>query len=48
MRDFADLSFHAYFSMMEGLLESTGEPAIELKWVAYVSVKLLNFLAIIQ
>lgn len=31
VRDFADFSFHSYFSVMDGLLESTGEEPIELK-----------------
>ncbi|CAM8917401.1 unnamed protein product [Rhodiola kirilowii] len=31
VRDFADFSYHSYFSMMEGLLESTTETPIELK-----------------
>uniref|UniRef100_A0A7N0T374 Transmembrane protein n=1 Tax=Kalanchoe fedtschenkoi TaxID=63787 RepID=A0A7N0T374_KALFE len=31
VRDFADFSYHSYFSMMEGLLEPTGEAPIELK-----------------
>ncbi|KAK6946176.1 hypothetical protein RJ641_013720 [Dillenia turbinata] len=31
VRDFADFSFHSYFSVMEGLLESKGECPIELK-----------------
>ncbi|XP_074285841.1 putative membrane protein At3g27390 [Silene latifolia] len=31
VRDFADFSFHSYFSVMNGLLESDGEDPIELK-----------------
>ncbi|KAL6347915.1 hypothetical protein AAG906_037644 [Vitis piasezkii] len=31
VRDFADFSFHSYFSVMDGLLESKGEKPIELK-----------------
>lgn len=31
VRDFADFSFHSYFSVMDGLLESKGEEPIELK-----------------
>ncbi|XP_057981814.1 uncharacterized membrane protein At3g27390-like [Malania oleifera] len=31
VRDFADFSFHSYFSVMDGLLESRGEEPIELK-----------------
>ncbi|KAL9238168.1 hypothetical protein vseg_012632 [Gypsophila vaccaria] len=31
VRDFADFSFHSYFSVMHGLLHSTGEDPIELK-----------------
>lgn len=31
VRDFADFSFHSYFSVMDGLLESKGENPIELK-----------------
>uniref|UniRef100_A0A5B7AZA2 Uncharacterized protein n=2 Tax=Davidia involucrata TaxID=16924 RepID=A0A5B7AZA2_DAVIN len=31
VRDFADFSFHSYFSVMDGLLESEGEKPIELK-----------------
>ncbi|KAI7979822.1 putative membrane protein [Camellia lanceoleosa] len=31
VRDFADFSFHSYFSLMDGLLKSKGEDPIELK-----------------
>lgn len=31
VRDFADFSFHSYFSVMDGMLESKGEEPIELK-----------------
>ncbi|KAH9608404.1 hypothetical protein KSS87_011297 [Heliosperma pusillum] len=31
VRDFADFSFHSYFSLMDALLESKGEDPIELK-----------------
>lgn len=32
VRDFADFSFHSYFSVMDGMLESKGEEPIELKY----------------
>ncbi|XP_057541157.1 uncharacterized membrane protein At3g27390-like [Amaranthus tricolor] len=31
VRDFADFSFHSYFSVMDGLLESKGDNPVELK-----------------
>lgn len=32
VRDFADFSFHTYFSFMDDLLDSKGENPIELKY----------------
>lgn len=31
VRDFADVCYHSYFSVMDGLLESEGETALEIK-----------------
>ena len=44
MRDFADFSFHSYFSVMDGLLESKGEKPIELKYVfCHLDSQIISF-----